>query len=404
MSRVTHSPAALWLAVAVIAATPLDAARAADAGPPTKLPPVRAKAQIATYSELVFRNYQDAYNAARNLQNAVDEFVSNVGDDSDEELQSVRQAWLDSRMSYGESEAFRFYEGPIDFGKRPDGSVGPETMLNGWPVNESYIDYVEGQPSAGIINDGSIPITRETLVERNARDDEADITTGFHAIEFLLWGQDLDANGPGHRPARDFIGGGVHERRRAYLKVATDLLVDQLHGLVEAWAPNGRNYRAELAAMDPRKSVAKILTGIATLSGFELAFERLATALDSGSQEDEHSCFSDTTHIDVLANAIGVANVYFGRYGDFSGSGISTLVKAANPQLNQLLEDQIAKSVALARAIDHPFDKTLRTPPGSPERAKVEALVTSLQTQARLLKAAGAALGVEIVVTTEVEN
>jgi putative iron-regulated protein len=369
-----------------------------------KPPAVRAKAQIATYGEIAYRNYQDAYEAVRKLQLAVDDFVADPGDDGDELLSGVRQAWLDSRMSYGQTEAFRFYEGPIDFGKREDGTEGPETQINGWPVNEAYIDSVEGQPNAGIVNDPSIPITRETLVERNARDDEADITTGFHAIEFLLWGQDRNPNGPGHRPARDFMGEGTPERRRAYLKVATDLLAEQLHGLVEAWAPDEDNYRKEFAKLNARTSVAKVLTGMATLSGFEVAFERLATPLDSGSQEDEHSCFSDTTHVDILANAIGVKNVYFGRYGDYQGKGINTLVAAVNPDFNKNLEEQIERSVELARALDAPFDNTLRTPPGSPERAKVEALVASLQTQARLLKAAGAYLGVEIVVTTEVYN
>jgi putative iron-regulated protein len=240
-------------------------------------------------------------------------------------------------------------------------------------------------------------------VERNARDDEADVTTGYHAIEFLLWGQDLNPDGPGNRSALDFVGNGAAARRRANLKVATDLLVENLKSVLEAWAPDRANYRAELVAMDPKQSISKILTGLATLSGFELGYERLATPLDSGSQEDEHSCFSDTTHVDVLANATGVANIYFGRYGDYEGPGINTLVESANPELNARLEEQIEKSVALAAALDHPFDRTLATPPGSPQRAKVEALVTSLQTQARLLKLAGVVLGVEIVVTVEVE-
>jgi len=55
---------------------------------------------------------------------------------------------------------------------------------------------------------------RATLIERNARDDEADVTTGFHAIEFLLWGQDFNADGPGNRSARDFVGVGAAARRR----------------------------------------------------------------------------------------------------------------------------------------------------------------------------------------------
>ncbi|MGH8316122.1 MAG: imelysin family protein [Steroidobacterales bacterium] len=350
-------------------------------------------AQLATYGEIAFRNYTDAYQAAVALQKSVDEFVADPADDSEEQLSQVRQAWLDARLSYGQTEAFRFYEGPIDFGKRPDGAQGPEGRINAWPLNEQYIDAT--------IEDSSVPITRATLIERNARDDEADVTTGYHAIEYLLWGRDTNPNGPGNRPSRDFIGGGLAERRRAYLKITTDLLVDDLASVAAAWALDKADYRAQLAQMDAKESVAKILTGIATLSGFELGFERLATALDSGSQEDEQSCFSDSTIADVIENVTGVANVYFGRYGDSHGAGIDAVLGKVNPTLNQLLTDQINRSLALAKALDRPFDQTLLSPPGSPQRAKVEALVTSLQTQTRLLKQAGVALGVHLVVAVE---
>jgi putative iron-regulated protein len=363
---------------------------------------LNAHAQIVSYGELVYRNYTDAYQAVLKLQQAVDDFVADPADDADEVLNQVRQAWLDSRFSYGETEAFRFYEGPIDFGKRPDGTQGPEGLINAWPLNEAYIDAVQGNSNAGIINDPNIPITREALIKRNASDDEADVTTGYHAIEFLLWGQDFNADGPGNRSARDFVGAGAAARRRTYLKVATDLLVEQLHGLVVAWAPHDKhNYRAQFEALDARDSISKILTGLATLSGFELGYERLATALDSGSQEDEQSCFSDSTAVDIVANVTGVANVYFGRYGDYQGAGIDTLVAARHPALNELLKEQLTRSLELASAIDRPFDKTVATPPGSPQRAKVEALITSLQTQTRLLKQAGVVLGVPLVVAVE---
>jgi putative iron-regulated protein len=358
--------------------------------------PFDASTQIATYSEVAYRNYEDAYLAALKLKAAVDAFVDSPADDRDEALAALRQAWLDARPSYGQTEAFRFYEGPIDFGQRVDGSRGPEGLINAWPLNEAYIDAVRGDPTSGLVNDESVPITHATLVERNARDDEADVTTGYHAIEFLLWGQDFNAFGPGLRSARDFVGGGAAARRRQYLQIATDLLVENLKTVVDAWAPARHNYREEFAAMDPHLSLSKILTGLATLSGFELAFERLATALDSGSQEDEQSCFSDNTHADVLANATGVANVYFGRYGDYRGAGLNTLLKTVNPQINALLEEQIQRSVKLAAQMDQPFDQTLASPPGSPRRARVEALVTSLQTQARLFRQAGAALGVDV--------
>jgi putative iron-regulated protein len=392
-ARPLSAAAALCLAASVQATPAGEAIAPADPRP-----------VLASYAELAYRTYTEAYEDVLRLQAAVDEFVGTPADDTEESLNRVRQAWLDSRASYGRTEALRFYEGPIDFGRQPDGTQGPEPLINSWPLNEAYIDYVRGNPLAGIVNDRSTPITRATLVERNARDDEADVTTGYHAVEFLLWGQDFDADGPGHRPASDFAGGGAAARRRTYLKVATDLLAENLKFVADEWAPGKSNYRARFLALDPRESLAHVLTGIATLAGFEVAAERLATPLDSGSQEDEHSCFSDTTDADIRANVAGIANVYFGRATNFRGTGFDTLIGARNAEINARIIEGLATSSQLAAALDHPFDRTLATPPGSPQRARVEALITSLQTLARLFQVAGKVLGVNIVVTVEVEH
>ena len=372
------------------------AAQNAAAPAPAALVAIDAKPQIQSYGELAYRTYRDAYQAALGLQRAVDRLIAKPDVRS---LARARSAWLAARPSYGQSEAFRFYGGPIDGGKADDRTApaGLEGLINAWPLDEAFIDYVRGNADAGIIA-GDRPITRASLLHDNAREDEADVTTGYHAIEFLLWGQDLNPNGAGSRSIADFVGNGRAERRRTYLKVTTDLLVEHLRMLVAAWAPGKDNYRALMLAMSPAVSLKNMLTGIATLSGFELASERLGTALDSGSQEDEQSCFSDSTHTDILANAVGIENVYFARYGHWHGAGIDALVRASNPDLARYLEKQIHTSVELARHLEVPFDRTLATPQGSPERAKVEALVKSLQVQADLLKQASSALGVPIVI------
>lgn len=356
-----------------------------------------ASRQLASYGELVYRTYRDAQRGALVLQRAVDRLIAKPDQAA---LAAARRAWLSSRPSYGRSEAFRFYGGPIDMGKQDDFGLAPpglEGLLNAWPLNEAFIDYVRDDAHAGIVQSDT-PINRIALISRNARDDEADVTTGYHAIEFLLWGQDASPTGPGDRKATDFVGDGPAARRRSYLKVVTDLLVEDLKTLVVAWSPGRQNYRAVLGQMQPGAAIRNMLTGIATLSGFELASERLGTALDSGSQEDEQSCFSDSTSADILANAIGVQSVYFGQYGGWRGAGINLLVRAANPDLSRYLEQRIRMTVSLARQLDQPFDRTLASPPGSASRAKVEALIKALQVQADLLRQAASALGVPIAI------
>lgn len=363
------------------------------AKPPAAAATSDRAAAVADYAVLVHRSYAEAYGTALKLQKAIDAFLAKPDTNT---LIAARLAWLGARDPYSETEAFRYYEGPID------AETGPEGQLNGWPLNEAYIDYVKGAPQAGIVHDVAIVLNEKTLSSKNAKDDEADITTGFHAIEFLLWGQDLSLDSAGQRPASDFAKGDpIRERRRTYLKVVTDLVVSDLKTLVDAWAPGQDNYAAQFVKMDTKDSLGKLLTGLASLSGFELASERIGVSLDSNAQEDEQSCFSDNTHNDLIHNCQGIANVYLGQYSSWRGKGINILVDAVDPILNQQIEARLRTTRTLANAIDFPIDKTLASPKGSPSRKKMEDLVASLKIQAELFKKAGEKLGVEVVIKAE---
>jgi putative iron-regulated protein len=324
-------------------------------------------AVAAAYGELVERTYADVLTTAERLQAAVDRFVAAP---SAPRHEAAKRAWLDARMVYGQSEAFRFYDGPID------GDGGPEGLVNGWPLDESYIDYVDGQPTAGIINDPTIEITAERLAGLNeggagdilkrgqAFDKEKAIATGYHAIEFLLWGQDRDEFGPGARPWTDYVepGGTAPNaaRRGRYLKVVTDLLVEHLTAVHAAWAPDADNYRGQLLAGDPKTVLRHMLTGMGVLTKGELAGERIDVALDTQDQEDEHSCFSDNTHVDIIADVLALRNVYLGTYGVFSGPSLSGLVAARDAALDRSLRELLDRSVRTAEALTPPFDQLVR--------------------------------------------
>ena len=142
-------------------------------------------------------------------------------------------------------------------------------------------------------------LTQATLLEANERDSEVNISSGYHAIEFLLWGEDTSETGPGDRPFTDFVDGGTRpnaDRRRQYLTLATRQLIEDLESVQVQWALGQDNYARRFTAEAPKEAVLKILTGLGSLSGAELAGERMAVAYDNKDQEDEHSCFSDNTH------------------------------------------------------------------------------------------------------------
>jgi putative iron-regulated protein len=362
---------------------------------PTATPAVvTAAAVVENYADLLFANYGAAVADAEALHDAIDAFVEAP---SQATLDAAKAAWIASRPSYQQTEAARFYNGPID-----DPETGPEGLINAWPLDENYVDYVDGAPDSGIINDpdGFPVIDEDTLAEANEAGGEANISTGYHAIEFLLWGQDQSADGPGTRPFTDYVtdGSGTaanQDRRGQYLRAAAHLLIDNIQEVADQWAPgNPGNYRAEFLAIDADEALGRILTGLGTLSEAELGGERLSVGFETRDQEDEHSCFSDNTRDDLANNALGIQNVYLGRYGTLDGPGIDELVRQVDPTLDATLQAELAASVSAVQNIPQPLDQALLGADDSPGRVAIGGAIDALFTQADTIAEAADALGV----------
>jgi putative iron-regulated protein len=386
----TQLSTAAVLATLLIAPVPAlvataQAAQAAPAAPDTA-------AVLRHHAVLVHAAYSDTLALARQLQTAVAAFIRQPDAAT---LAAARRAWLQAREFYGQTEAFRFYGGPID------GANGPEGRINAWPMDEAYVDAVEGQPGAGLIGRRQQPITKLSLARLNERGGEENIATGWHAIEFMLWGQDLSEDGPGARSADDFIDGKAPnaDRRRLYLRVVTDLLVDDLGTLEKAWAPGqAKNYRAGFER-GGTESLRRVFVGLGSLSRGELAGERLEVALASQDQEDEHSCFSDNTHRDAVTNALGIENVWLGRLRRAGGSvlegpGLAALVAARDAAVAERTTRQIRASVQAAEAIPAPFDRAIVGGDDAPGRQRIRQTVDSLVQQSQALVDAAAAVGI----------
>ncbi len=351
-----------------------------------------AAAVAGHYAQLVYAGYDDTLQAARALHQAV---AGLIAQPTAERLAAARKAWLAAREFYGQTEAFRFSGGPIDDDK------GPEGRINAWPMDESYVDYVDGKPNAGLINNRRQALTKKALAALNERGGEENIATGWHAIEFMLWGQDRSETGPGDRPFDDFVDGRRPnaDRRRQYLLSITELLIDDLQLLVRAWAPDAKaNYRARFEK-GGNESLRRMLVGLGSLSRGELAGERLEVALASQDQEDEHSCFSDNTHRDAVTNALGIENVWLGRYLRANGSllqgaSLRELVAARNPALAERTSAQIRRSVQAAEALQPPFDREIIGAADAPGRQRVRALIDSLVQQSKDIVEAAAAIGI----------
>ena len=340
---------------------------------------------VKTYSEIVLASYEDTLDGATELDAKINALLD---DPSADALDAARDAWRAAREPYLQTEPFRFYDGPID---NPDD--GPEGLINSWPLDEAYIDYVEGDATAGIINDPKETIDADTLAGLNEQGGEKNIATGYHAIEFLLWGQDHSADGPGDRPYTDYVEGGTaknQKRRAEYLRVTSALLVSQMQDMAAAWKKgDDQNYRAELAGVKPSEALRRILTGLTVLSGFETGGERLQTAYDTGDQEDEHSCFSDNTDRDMVQDVRGIQNVFLGSYERTDGSTVDgTSIQAAVAEQDEGLAGDVAERMAtsleLAEKLEAPFDREIAFD-NDAGRQRVLDLIESLSKQEKLL-------------------
>ena len=184
--------------------------------------------------------YQDAVKSAQRLNQAIHQFLANPTASTHNQ---AKLAYRSSRVAYQQTEAFRFAHPEVD---------DLEGRVNAWPLDEGFVDYVTPQykgshtfATANLIAADSLKIGAKTLNlkhfdVRTLRElhefagHESNVATGYHAIEFLLWGQDLSGEryGAGMRSHTDYLlqscTGGHCERRRNYLLAVTKLLVADL--------------------------------------------------------------------------------------------------------------------------------------------------------------------------------
>ncbi len=361
MNRTTTMRVALsaFAASTVLAAMP---AFAADVTP---------EDVVKHYADVAHAKYQDSLTTAQELDKAIQAFIEAP---SEETQAAAKEAWIAARVPYQQTEVYRFGNPAVD---------DWEGKVNAWPLDEGLIDYVDasyGMESdentlytANVIANPEIEINGETVDASEITPDllantlheaggiEANVATGYHAIEFLLWGQDLNGTdaGAGQRSYTDYLSGedctnGHCDRRAEYLAAASELLIADLEDIVAAWEEGGEAYT--YVTEDPTRGVAAILTGMGSLSYGELAGERMKLGLLLHDPEEEHDCFSDNTHASHLNDVIGILQAYTGDYvrvdgTEMSGASVSDLVAANDPALDEEIKAKLTETVAAMEAM-----------------------------------------------------
>lgn len=380
---------------------------------------VSKEAILKNYADIALAGYSDALETAKALDAATDELIA---DPSEKTLEAARDAWRDARPSYQQTEVFRFGNPIVD---------AWEGRVNAWPLDEGLIDYVDksygtGSDSnqlytANVIASDEVTIGGETvdvttitptLIQdklQEAGGIEANVAAGYHAIEFMLWGQDLNGTeaGAGNRPATDYASGdactnGACDKRGEYLDAATDLLVSDLEEMVANWEEDGEARAALLE--DEDKGIGMMLTGMGSLSYGEMAGERMKLGLLLHDPEEEHDCFSDNTHVSHLYDVVGIENVYLGRYEGADGKtvkgpALADLVSAKNADLDKEMKADLDETLKAMQAISDAADNgeayDQQIAEGNTEgNARVQGAVDALIGQTRTIERIIAALDV----------
>ena len=380
---------------------------------------------VSHYTDIAHAVYEDSLISAKTLQTSLQELVANP---SAETLAQAKQDWKAARVPYQQSEVFRFGNALVD---------DWEGQLNAWPLDEGLIDYVDtGSYEAELGNVGAnaniianqqlslgsetldiSTLTPQLLADLNELGgSEANVATGYHAIEFLLWGQDLNGTnaGAGQRPHTDFAKGdactnGNCERRGEYLLATAQLLVDDLEEMTQEWSATAAdNYRETLQQIPTDEALTRIMFGMGSLALGELAGERLKVALEANSPEDEHDCFSDNTHYSHFYNGLGIRNIYLGQYQringeQLNGASLSALLRSKTPELDQTVRASLNRAQAKLQVLvdsaersENPikFDQLIAE--GNSGGAKViEDAIEALVVETEQLELAARALGID---------
>lgn len=372
------------------------------------------------YADMAHVKYDDALLTAETLEQKIDIFLA---EPTEENLAASKAAWVAARVPYMQTEAYRFGNAIVD---------AWEGKVNSWPLDEGLIDYTassygvdsEENPfyTANIVANKKLAvggteidaskITKQLLTDtlHEIDDVEANVATGYHAIEFLLWGQDLNGTnaGAGQRPASDYdhedCSGGYCDRRADYLKAVTELLIDDLKWMVNQWSEDG-DARVAIVSGNLNKNIATIFTGMGSLSYGELAGERMKLGLMLHDPEEEHDCFSDNTHYSHYYDVVGIRNVYTGTYiridgSEVKGPSLSDLVVAKDVDADKNLREHIDASIAKMQILvdtaeaGEAYDQMLAEDNES-GNAKIRAAVDALVAQTSFIEKAVSVMNLE---------
>ncbi|WP_460803761.1 imelysin family protein [Microbulbifer agarilyticus] len=207
-----------------------------------------ANAYSAEYWQAGQAQVIDAQAAAQALDRAVTQLLMAPTADH---LESAKLAWLDAHREF--SAALPFIK--VAFAPSPLQQQGQDLLmaLNSWPVQAGYLDTVPGYSTSGIVNDTAIELTLANLRKQHRLTAHEEASTGFHALEIMLWGP------TGERSAEQFAAASGGEepkaqasnRRRELTRLITQGISEDMSQLANRWPVTANDLSRYYLAREP---------------------------------------------------------------------------------------------------------------------------------------------------------
>lgn len=310
-------------------------------------------------------------------------------------LDAARRAWIDAHRAWVSTEVY-LYAG------HPAHREGLVDRLDTWPIRPSHVDFVPGEPDAGLINQSDTELDDDTLRELHQKGGDDYATTGFHVVELLLWG--WSGGGTDEQRRASAFGGDRQtapnpDRRGRYLRRAVGLLAEDHEQLVQMWSaePAGAARSAFLEQNDAA-AIRQMLAVMKRVTVDLLGEKRLNGPLQTEDRLQLPSPFSRTGVSEIQTSLRTLHDFYHGvdarsDNSQMEGPGLRAIVSQVAPELDSQLNDQLEEAIQLADAIPKPYDEALQTDEGRP---KIQKTADQIETIGQTLDQIGQKLGIPL--------
>lgn len=323
---------------------------------------IDSSAFAAQVGIVAYTSLSDASQTAQTLDSQLASFMYHPNPMSQAEIQ---QAWRLAYNSFLHSLIFSYLpiQDPPEWQSQRIGYRHLLGQLDSWPIEGGYIDYIQGYPFSGIVNDLTLEIDEDSIRSQHGFTDPTNASLGYHALEFMLWGNS------GKRSAHDFfpqentapipvndaeitaepladsssnlLDGSSsdnaliqvevpeiklqnHNRRRQYTQLLIELLQKDLHRIQRRWEPSSGYYAQLLQQSDSGNTLRSALIAAQGLISNEILHKRFQLI---------SSEFSQTSIDDISALLSGIERWFMPAEEDLQEASLLFLLQQTDNQV-----------------------------------------------------------------------